>query len=187
MPISRDWYDTLVDDDGSGTTGSIIDKADFDAILDAIDAMPAPLTPLYALAFHSTTQSLSNATLTAITFNSEDYDVTALHSTATNPSRMTVPTGAGGLYQIDGKIFYDANATGIRVARIQKNGALISTQVTHPGTAAGQQCVAVSIRLVLVAGDYVELVGFQDSGGPLNTGDATTRVRNNELSIVRLA
>ena len=39
--ISRTWYDTLVDDDGSNTVGTIIDKADFDAILDAIDALIA--------------------------------------------------------------------------------------------------------------------------------------------------
>jgi len=37
--ISRTWYDTLIDDDGSGTTGSIWDKADVDALLDAIDAL----------------------------------------------------------------------------------------------------------------------------------------------------
>lgn len=39
--ISRTWYNTLIDDDGSGTTGSIWDKADVDAILDAIDALIA--------------------------------------------------------------------------------------------------------------------------------------------------
>lgn len=37
--ISRTWYDTLIDDSGSGTDGSVIDKADFDAILDAVDAI----------------------------------------------------------------------------------------------------------------------------------------------------
>lgn len=39
--ISRTWYDTLQDDSGGGTDGTIIDKADFDAILDAIDALLA--------------------------------------------------------------------------------------------------------------------------------------------------
>jgi len=37
--ISRTWYNTLVDDSGSNLDGSVIDKADFDAILDAIDAI----------------------------------------------------------------------------------------------------------------------------------------------------
>lgn len=39
--ISRTAYDLLVDDDGSGTTGSIWDKQDVDDILDAIDALIA--------------------------------------------------------------------------------------------------------------------------------------------------
>jgi hypothetical protein len=39
--ISRTWYNTLVDDSGGGTDGTIIDKADFDAILDAIDGILA--------------------------------------------------------------------------------------------------------------------------------------------------
>lgn len=39
--ISRTWYDTLQDDSGSGTDGSVWDKADVDALLDAIDALLA--------------------------------------------------------------------------------------------------------------------------------------------------
>jgi hypothetical protein len=45
--ISRVWYNSLIDDDGSGTTGSICDKADVDSLLDAIDLIfggPAPVS-----------------------------------------------------------------------------------------------------------------------------------------------
>jgi hypothetical protein len=38
MALDRTWYNTLVDDDGSGMTGSVWDKADVDALMDAIDA-----------------------------------------------------------------------------------------------------------------------------------------------------
>lgn len=38
MALDRTWYNTLVDDDGSGLTGSVWDKADVDALMDAIDA-----------------------------------------------------------------------------------------------------------------------------------------------------
>jgi hypothetical protein len=76
--ISRTWYDTLVDDDGTGTTGSIWDKADVDSILDAIDALIAadiwfggkvgigssPVTPL-----HITTGSGQDAEIRAQTPN----------------------------------------------------------------------------------------------------------------------
>lgn len=43
MPIDRTWYDTLVDDSGDGISGSVWDKADVDALLDAIDASETPL------------------------------------------------------------------------------------------------------------------------------------------------
>jgi hypothetical protein len=38
MPLDRAWYNTLVNDDGSGLTGSVWDKEDVDALMDAIDA-----------------------------------------------------------------------------------------------------------------------------------------------------
>jgi len=38
MALDRTWYNTLVDDDGSGMTGSVWDKADVDALMDATDA-----------------------------------------------------------------------------------------------------------------------------------------------------
>jgi hypothetical protein len=44
MPVDRTHYNTLVDDDGSGTTGSVFDKADVDGILDAVDGAIAGLT-----------------------------------------------------------------------------------------------------------------------------------------------
>jgi hypothetical protein len=38
MALDRTWYNSLVDDDGSGLTGSVWDKADVDALMDAVDA-----------------------------------------------------------------------------------------------------------------------------------------------------
>jgi hypothetical protein len=37
--VSRTWYNALVDDSGTGTDGSVWDKADVDSILDIIDAL----------------------------------------------------------------------------------------------------------------------------------------------------
>jgi hypothetical protein len=37
MALDRTWYNSLVDDDGSGLTGSVWDKADVDALMDAVD------------------------------------------------------------------------------------------------------------------------------------------------------
>jgi hypothetical protein len=42
MPLDRTWYNTLVDDDGSGLTGSVWDKADVNALMNTIDAELPP-------------------------------------------------------------------------------------------------------------------------------------------------
>jgi hypothetical protein len=55
MALDRTWYNSLVDDDGSGLTGSVWDKADVDALMDAVDAelarldtanVAGPITPI---------------------------------------------------------------------------------------------------------------------------------------------
>lgn len=37
MALDRTWYNTLVDDDGSNTVGSLIEKSDIDALMDDVD------------------------------------------------------------------------------------------------------------------------------------------------------
>lgn len=48
MPLDRSWFNTLVDDDGSNTTGSVWDTTDVDALMDAVDVEIA-LVPRLAL------------------------------------------------------------------------------------------------------------------------------------------
>lgn len=38
MALDRTWYNSLVDDDGSGMVGSVWDKADVDSLMDAVDS-----------------------------------------------------------------------------------------------------------------------------------------------------
>ena len=42
-PLNRTWYNTLVDDDGSGTTGTVWNKTQVDGLLDSVDASLASL------------------------------------------------------------------------------------------------------------------------------------------------
>jgi hypothetical protein len=48
-PISRTWYNTLVNDDGSGLTGSIWDKEDVNQLIIATDAAIAGVEPGWTL------------------------------------------------------------------------------------------------------------------------------------------
>ncbi len=126
------------------------------------------------VAFNNTVQSINDSTLTVLTFNAEDVDVGAMHSTSANTSRLTVPTGAGGFYQIIGASAFANNATGTRALEIFKNGttALQYGQVVNAGAGS-----LVVINVIwcgnLAAADYVELRAQQNSGGALDIGSAT--------------
>jgi hypothetical protein len=103
----------------------------------------------------------------ALTFDSERVDVGACHSIVSNTSRLTVPSGGGGWYDIGGSIEWASNATGTRSIGIRLNGAtfLAAPKVAALSTTLPQ---SVSTKYQLAAGDYVELMAVQDSGGALN-------------------
>ena len=139
-----------------------------------------------AVVYNSSTQSINDSTYTAITFDSEDLDVGGLHSTVSNTSRLTVPTGCDGFYLVMGSLDFASNSVGVRGGQIFKNGAteLIYEQSVMAGTAS---IIILHIMWLgnLVATDYVELRAFQSSGGALNVGNAT-RSLSNSFSITKL-
>lgn len=123
--------------------------------------------PAQARVFNSANISINNATFTALTFDSERWDTGNFHSTSSNTSRLTVPTA--GLYDIGGSVVFAANATGMREAAIRVNGStFIVEQGPQPPTVTDGARVQVSTQYQLAAGDYVELMAFQRSGGALN-------------------
>lgn len=126
--------------------------------------------------YSSSVTAVANATLVAVSFNSEKYDTDGFHDNTTNNTRITIPTGKAGKYLINGKINYDSNATGIRQAYIRKNGSTtLSYVVYNPVTSNVTTAVVVALE-DLAVGDYIELNAYQSSGGSLNTetpGQAT--------------
>jgi hypothetical protein len=121
--------------------------------------------------YKSANQSLTNATLTAITFDSEYFDTDSMHSTVTNTSRITVATGQGGKYLLIGNLVYAANATGFRQFFIRVNGSNDWYSANNPAYAGNSSFpfyIGSQFVLTLAAGDYVELFGMQNSGGALD-------------------
>ncbi len=111
----------------------------------------------------------SSGSYQALTFNAERVDVGPMHDTSTNTGRLTVPSGGGGFYMIGGCIEFAANATGLRGIQIRLNGSTIIAIHEAPSIGAGSDHpVAVATTYQLAAGDYVELMGKQSSGGSLN-------------------
>lgn len=138
-------------------------------------------TPLYARLYRTSSQSISNGTLTAINFTAttgsgggttETFDPSDIHSTASNDTRLTA--GLAGFYIVGGQIVF-ANSTGgdLRYVMLTQNGTEIARQAlptTFP--AVEVPALNVSTGVSAAASDYFELKVWQDSGGALNVTSA---------------
>jgi len=118
-------------------------------------------------------QTVTSSAATPVTFTAEDIDAdvdgVGGHDNVTNPSRYTARYA--GWYQVSGAIGYAANATGRRLTWWAVNGTAVnSSQTAGPATASLDcQVTARTKQIFLNVGDYVELVAWQESGGPLAT------------------
>lgn len=118
--------------------------------------------------YNSGNISASNATDTAVTFDNEEFDTDGFHSTSTNTSRITIPTGKAGYYLFNAIIAYASNNTGQRYLNIFKNGAVVRQPISALTNTGGAAQYAASVILNLAVGDYVELYAYQTSGGSVN-------------------
>lgn len=139
-----------------------------------------------AKVYNSTTQNVTTATDTKITFNSEVYDTDSFHSTVTNTSRLTAPST--GKYHVGATVNFGPNATGFRYVRLMKNGADIlgSSQDAGSVSSVVSQILTTSVDVDLTAGDYVEVNVYQTSGITLATGDTTSDYARNAFWIHKL-
>jgi hypothetical protein len=113
-------------------------------------------------------QSIANATSTAVTFDVEDFDTDAYHSTSTNTSRITIPSGKGGKYLFTVTGNFDASSTGQRLFVLYKNGA-VHKYLERAGASAVFVYQATSgVIAEAVATDYFEFFVYQNSSGSLN-------------------
>lgn len=132
--------------------------------------------PMARLRAQSAT-SMANAAFTSVNFDTEEYDNYNGHSTATNTSRYTCRVA--GRYLLAGAIAWTNSTTGNQRAQIWAvNGiALAAAQTAWPSAGAiEKQYPARTITTLLAVNDYVELQGYQDTGGALNTSVGSNTV-----------
>lgn len=132
---------------------------------------PARLNQPVVRARQITLQTITNNTWTSITFTAEDIDTHGMHSTATNTSRFTVPSGYAGIYELSGGVSWAGGTTGQRWTRWALNGTEIDGSGTSIDATSGGQALtdAQTITVSLVAGDYIELQGLHSQGINLDT------------------
>lgn len=125
--------------------------------------------------YNSSAQTINNNTTTALNFDTETQDTDGYHSTSTNTSRITIPTGLGGIYAIVAQVDWANNSSGKRVLDVRVNGStFINSESRPPSTSDPTPNHEITSILPLAAADYVEITAFQNSGS--NIG-ATPKVR----------
>ncbi|KKK80505.1 hypothetical protein LCGC14_2822820 [marine sediment metagenome] len=109
-------------------------------------------------------QTTTNNALFTLLFDTEGFDTDNMHDLVSNTSRLTATTA--GIYYIEGQVQFAAHATGDRFLRMFLNGTttISETRLRAAAGAHRQQC---GMLFALSAGDYVELLTFQNSGGDL--------------------
>jgi hypothetical protein len=127
-------------------------------------SMPAVLVQLNA-DFNIASSSISS---TQINFTAADLlDTDSLHNPSSNSDRITIPTGLGGLWRIEGQARYESNANGWRGLSIFLNGATeigVSSMMPLTGTGSPTSPLQVSRTYRLADNDYVNLNAQQTSG-----------------------
>jgi hypothetical protein len=151
-------------------TGGTIDEAMTDALASNLYHLGGTTGHIGCSAFHSTSHSIANNTLTALALDSERYDTDpngAIHDLVTNNQNLTCRTA--GIYHVLGQVTWISNATGLRRLQILFNSAASYAIVTQNPVTGENHSMSVSATMSLAAGDYVTLLAFQTSGGALST------------------
>jgi hypothetical protein len=124
----------------------------------------------------ATPQACSSGTYTTITFDAEQLDTDAQHSTASLTSRVVIGNTLGW-YRVYGAVPFSATAAGQRIiAAIAFNGGRVNgeTSIIVGGSSITTACTMAIVQST-VSTDYVELMGWQNVGAINTTVNTTTR------------
>lgn len=107
-------------------------------------------------------QDIAATTTTAVTFDTEDFDSDGFADLGTNNTRLTIPSGLGGLYLIGGNVLFASSTETYVLIEVRKNGTTAISQTTCE---IGGLTPRLNISTVDVAvpTDYYELTVFVEN------------------------
>lgn len=147
------------------TAGEIVTAANMNQqVRDNISFLANP--PACRVYNNANISTTSGASALALTFNSERYDTDGMHSTSVNTDRITINTA--GLYVITADVWFASNATGRRAAFVNLNGIVTITGLVISATNGDDTDMNLATTYKLAAGDYLQVLVQQNSGGALN-------------------
>jgi hypothetical protein len=143
-------------------TGAVFTALMWQLIQDNIDN--GIVIQLGCRVYNSATRNLSTNNLAALLWDTNLTDTDGMHSTTSNTSRIYA--NWTGWYHIQATVAWDTSggSTGYRQLQILLNGVTtIATAAATP--ASGGACqMSVSCDRYFTAGDYVEIMAYQNSG-----------------------
>lgn len=126
-------------------------------------------TPTFvgAKAHNSTDQTISNNSLTNLTFDTNNWDTSSFHSTVSNTDRFVAPST--GKYLVEVIVTWAVNTSGRRfMAYLVNGGSEVPLQDSGASTDSGNFTTMNGSDIVsLSSGDYVTVHVLQTSGGSL--------------------
>ncbi len=115
-------------------------------------------------------QTITTATWTALTFDTDLYDTDTIHDISSNTERLTATTA--GKYIVVGNASFAADATNnLRAISIRQDGSTFLVENFYHPIQGGALDTKMNVTLLvnLAATEYVELMVFHDKGSNLNT------------------
>lgn len=136
-----------------------------------------------AVALLDTAQTVATGVWTTVVWEEVSQDTNNFWNVSA-PSRLTVPDGYDGVYIVTGAVRFNSNSTGLRWMRVTASyqaggdGSFMNNQffTRSDGDTGSATMLESTQRMVLRAGDYVELEVQQSSGGDLDVVDNETRL-----------
>lgn len=127
--------------------------------------------------YATSAQSIATGTQTAILYQAENFDTDNYHSTVSNTSRITIPSGKAGKYLFNFSVTQTTGATtGYRQVRILKNGGTSDFNVArYFEQTSGEVWTCGSIILDAAVGDYFECAFMQNSGSAMSLDSGSNR------------
>ena len=127
--------------------------------------------------YSNNAQSISNSINTIALYAAELFDTNGFHSTTTNTSRITIPSGKAGKYLLTASVAWTGGtAAGLRQWLFYKNGSeigMVNRQIIPSGTTDVWQPGSMIVDAAV--GDYFEINVLQTGGTTCSLDSGSTR------------
>lgn len=114
--------------------------------------------------YRSAAYSMANNAITVMPWDAEEYDTDGFHDNAVNNSRLTVPVGLSGKYNVKVSMGSDASMTNRFIVAVRKNGTVIRGGNVEVNSGGAFPMLSVSCDVDLAEGDYIDSTYYQNSG-----------------------